>query len=138
MRTTIALTLALLAAILSAWYLVYTGREEVALAESRTEAAVQALHESEARSKRVADMLVARERKIASQARISAQAQAAVSEALNSIAVFKDRHGVLQRNKSWSDTDVPPDVQEALTGRSGGLGGDSGGVLSDHSTTTPP
>ena len=29
----------------------------------------------------------------------------------------------LRTNKSWSDTDVPPDVQNALSGPSGGLAG---------------
>lgn len=46
----------------------------------------------------------------ASQARKLAEANAALSAAL-------------QRNKSWSDTDVPPDVQSALGGPSGGPAG---------------
>lgn len=53
-------------------------------------------------------VLVARQAKIASQARKLAQAQQSLSEAL-------------QRNKDWSDTDVPDDVQKALGGPSGGL-----------------
>ena len=106
------------------------------LAEQRAEQAHEAMNEAQQRSKRVVDMLVARERKIASQARKSAQAQAAVSEAL-------------QRNKSWSDTDVPPDVQQALTGPFNGLEGRSpgagsglpepvGGLLSDPATEATP
>lgn len=51
-------------------------------------------------------VLVARQAKIALQARKLAQTEQALSEAL-------------QRNKAWSDTDVPDDVQKALGGRSG-------------------
>lgn len=51
-------------------------------------------------------VLVARQAKIASKQRELDKAQEALSEAL-------------QRNKSWSDTDVPDDVQKALDGRSG-------------------
>jgi uncharacterized protein HemX len=53
-------------------------------------------------------ILGTRQKEIASQARKLAQANAALSEAL-------------QRNKSWSDTDVPPDVQKALSGPPDGL-----------------
>ncbi len=60
------------------------------------------------RQKNDRKVLVAREAKIALQARKLAQAQEALSEAL-------------QRNKSWSDTDVPDEVQKALAGPSGGL-----------------
>jgi hypothetical protein len=52
-------------------------------------------------------VLVARQAKIAAQSRILTQAQQGVVEAL-------------QRNKTWSDTDVPTDVQNALGGHSGG------------------
>lgn len=51
--------------------------------------------------------LVARQAKIASQTAKLAQAQQALSEAL-------------QDEKAWSDTDVPTAVQNALSGRSGG------------------
>ena len=44
---------------------------------------------------------------MALQARKSAEAQQALSEAL-------------QANKTWSDTDVPTDVQKSLGGPSGG------------------
>lgn len=53
-------------------------------------------------------VLVARQAKIVSQARKLAQAEQALSEAL-------------QRNKAWSDTDVPDDVQKALGGAGSGL-----------------
>lgn len=62
-------------------------------------------------------VLVARQAEIASQRRKLAAAQAGLETAL-------------QANKTWSDTDVPPDVQKALVRRSGGPAGASGGVLS--------
>lgn len=55
-------------------------------------------------------ILGTRQKEIASQARKLAQAQQALSEAL-------------QRNKTWSGTDVPTDVQNALRGPSDGSGG---------------
>ena len=55
-------------------------------------------------------ILGTRQKEIASQARKLAQAQQALSEAL-------------QRNKTWSDTDVPTDVQNALGGAPDGSGG---------------
>lgn len=70
--------------------------------QTLTEAANRA-QEAAKRDRRIS---VARQAKIASQARKLAQAQEALSEAL-------------QRNKAWSDTDVPDEVQKALTGRSG-------------------
>lgn len=66
-----------------------------------TEAAERAAR----RAKSDRKVLVARQAEIALQARKLAQADQALSEAL-------------QRNKSWSDTDVPPDVQKALSGAS--------------------
>ena len=53
-------------------------------------------------------ILGTRAKENAAQARKLARANAALSAAL-------------QRNKSWSDTDVPPDVQNALSGPSEGL-----------------
>lgn len=60
-------------------------------------------------------VLVARQAKIASQARKLAQTELALSEAL-------------QRNKAWSDTDVPDDVQKALGGAGSGLPEPSDGL----------
>ena len=60
-------------------------------------------------------VLVARQAQIVSQRRILAQSQASLS-------------GALQANKIWSDTDVPPEVQEALGGAPGGPDGPSGGL----------
>ena len=68
-----------------------------------TEAQERAL----ARAKADRATLVARQAKIASQTAKLAQAQQALSEAL-------------QDEKAWSDTDVPTAVQNALSGRSGG------------------
>lgn len=60
-------------------------------------------------------VLVIRQAQIASQARKLTQAQYALVEAL-------------QRNKSWSDTDVPIEVQKLLSGPSDGLPEPSSGV----------
>ena len=77
-----------------------------------TEAQEQAL----ARAKADRATLVARQAKIASQTAKLRQAQQGLSEAL-------------QREKAWSDTDVPKAVQEALAGRSGGSDSGPGGLL---------
>jgi uncharacterized protein HemX len=82
-------------------------QRQVALAaqnKTLTEAAERAVE----REKQDRKVLVARQAEIASQARKLTQAQRSLSEAL-------------QRNKPWSDTDVPPDVQKALSGPSDGL-----------------
>ena len=60
--------------------------------------------------------LVAREAKIAAQTRKLAEAQQALSRAL-------------QAEKAWSDTDVPTPVQKALTGDPGGSNGSPASVL---------
>lgn len=72
--------------------------------KSLTEAAEQA----QRRAKSDRKVLVARQGEIASQARKLAEAEQALSEAL-------------QRNKAWSDTDVPDDVQKALQDPRAGL-----------------
>lgn len=64
------------------------------------------------RAKSDRQALVAREAENAVQTLKLAQAQQALSEAL-------------QRNSDWSNTDVPTDVQNALLGRSDGLPGPS-------------
>lgn len=87
-------------------------------AASQIRALTEASERAVAASKADRAALVARQAKIASQARKLAQAQQGLSEAL-------------QREKAWSDTQVPKDVQEALAGRSGKP--DSGPVgLLDH------
>ena len=68
----------------------------------------EALDRAAVRAKRDADTLVANEAEKALQTRKLDHTQQALSEAL-------------QRNKTWSDTDVPEDVQKALSGPSDGL-----------------
>ena len=60
-------------------------------------------------------VLVARQAQIAAQRVLEAQTKTALS-------------GALQANKTWSDTDVPPEVQKALSGPSDGPDGPSGRV----------
>ena len=79
-----------------------------------TEAQEQAL----ARAKADRATLVARQAKIASQTAKLRQAQQGLSEAL-------------QREKAWSDTDVPTAVQNALSGRSGEPDSGPDGLLND-------
>jgi hypothetical protein len=77
-----------------------------AVLASQNASLTEAVNRAAVRLKKDRAALLARENKIASQGRKLAQAQEALSEAL-------------QRNKTWSDTDVPTDVQEAIVGRSG-------------------
>jgi hypothetical protein len=100
----IILALVLLAAGLG--YTVKRQAGQVAALEVKQEALSKALNQAAERVRRDRKALVAREAANAAQARKLAQAQEALSEAL-------------QRNKTWSDTDVPTDVQEAIVGRSG-------------------
>lgn len=100
----IILALVLLAAGLG--YTVKRQAGQVAALEVKQEALSKALNQAAERVRRDRKALVAREAANAAQARKLAQAQEALSEAL-------------QRNKTWSDTDVPAEVQEALVGRSG-------------------
>ena len=79
---------------------------EVARLEAHADALGKAIDRAAERIRRDRKALVAREAANAAQGRKLAQAQEALSEAL-------------QRNKTWSDTDVPTDVQEAIVGRSG-------------------
>lgn len=65
----------------------------------------EASKRAQERSKRDAKALVAREREIASQARILAGQEQVLQNAL-------------QRDNDWSNTNVPPAVQEALAGAS--------------------
>lgn len=76
--------------------------------ELRTEnkTLVDAAEQAQRRAKADRKVLVARQAKIASKQRELAEAHEALQNSL-------------QRNKSWSDTDVPLDVQKALSGRSG-------------------
>lgn len=71
--------------------------------------AVEAQNRAAERLSQTRKVLVAREAKIASQARKITEAQDALQNAL-------------QAEKAWSDTDVPTPVQKALLGRSDGSG----------------
>jgi hypothetical protein len=80
---------------------------------------VEARKQTEEASKRASEriaadrkVLVARQAQIAAQRVLEAQTQAALS-------------AVLQANKTWSDTDVPPEVQKALGGAPDSLDGPS-------------
>lgn len=96
----------LLAACLGLGYLAYSQTEKVAVLQEANKSLTEAADRAQKRMKADRKVLVARQAKIASQARILAASEAALQEAL-------------QRNKTWSDTDVPPDVQEALGGPPG-------------------
>lgn len=98
--TVIAVLFALLA--LLGWQFDSAKLEKAALAE-QNKTLTEAQNRAVEREKLDRKVLVARQAKIASQARKIAQAQEALSEAL-------------QRNKDWSDTDVPDEVQKALAG----------------------
>lgn len=100
----------LVAVLLGVGYLWQQSIDEVAYLKIENKSFSEALERAGRREKRDSDILVAREAENALQARKLAQAQGALSKAL-------------QRNKAWSDTDVPPDVQSALGGASDGLAG---------------
>lgn len=88
----------------------YTVKQQVASAavlKAEVKSLTDAQKQAATRLKKDRATLVAREAKIASQARKLADAQQALSNAL-------------QAEKAWSDTDVPTTVQKALTGDSGG------------------
>lgn len=88
--------------------LAYSTTEKRAIAaEAQRDTAVQALDGVQKQRKIDAATLVANRALQASTARKLAEAQQGLSQAL-------------QRNSGWSDTEVPPDVFDALAGRSGG------------------
>ena len=89
-------------------YLVYSGGQEIAELKQTNKSLVQASERAAERFKYDRKVLVARQAKIASQTRKLAESETALQNALRS-------------NKTWSDTDVPPDVQRALGGPSGAV-----------------
>jgi hypothetical protein len=104
------LTLTLVALLgLSIWGLFYQHGNNTALSASN-KSLTEALEQAAEQSKIDRKVLVARQAQIALQAHKLAEAQQGVVEAL-------------QRNKSWSDTDVPEDVQRALIRPSDGSPG---------------
>lgn len=107
MRT---LTLVLSALVLALAGLGYGQYEKNKALSARNKSLTEAVDRAAERDLEYRRILGARSKEIASQARKLKQAEGALSEAL-------------QANKSWSDTDVPPDVQNALRGPSDGSGG---------------
>jgi uncharacterized protein HemX len=107
-RLLLSVVVALVLALGLSGYGLYYQTQRVAVLADQNKSLVAAAKQAAEREKSTRKVLVARQAKIASQARKLAQSQQALSEAL-------------QRNKSWSDTDVPDDVQKALQGRSSGL-----------------
>jgi hypothetical protein len=101
----VILTLAFLLALAGwgLWSQVHTNAELSVKLEG-TEKALSGLVEQREKDRKV---LVARQAQIASQARELTKAREGLSQAL-------------QANKDWSNTNVPTDVQKALTGRSEG------------------
>jgi hypothetical protein len=87
-------------------------RERTARAQQEVvaQALTEALNRAQERAKLDRKVLVAREAEKAASRAALEKAQQALQNAL-------------QRNKPWSDTDVPPDIQNALTGAAMGLPG---------------
>jgi hypothetical protein len=98
----LTLTLALALTGWGLWAQVHTNAELSAKLEG-TEETLSRLSEQREQDRKV---LVARAQKIASKQRELARAQEALAKAL-------------QANNDWSNTNVPTDVQKALTGPSG-------------------
>lgn len=103
----LAVTAILFSLILALTYFVYSGAEQIGKLKEVNKVLLEAQNRAIQREQADRKVLVARQVKIASQARKLAQANTALSEALKS-------------NKAWSDTDVPDEVQKALAGPSGG------------------
>ena len=86
-------------------YFVYSGGQEIAELKQTHNRLTEAAERAQARLKYDRQVLVARQAKIAAQTRILD-------------ATKTELQNALRANKSWSDTDVPPDVQDALSGPS--------------------
>ena len=106
-RVTLALAGMALSLILTLGYLVYSGAGEIAELKQTNNGLTEAAERAAERLKSDRKVLVARQAQIASQAVLLARSEAALQNAL-------------QANKSWSDTNVPDEVQKALAGPSGG------------------
>lgn len=107
MRTLTLVLSALVLALAGLGYGQYHKNSVLSTENQRLQEASKRAVERELEYRRI---LGTRQKEIALQARKLAQAQQALSEAL-------------QRNKTWSDTDVPTDVQNALSGAPDGSGG---------------
>lgn len=106
-RVYLTLCAVLLSLILPLGYLVYSGGQEIAELKQTNKSLTEAAERAASRAKLDRQVLVAKQAQVALKQAQLQKAQEALSEAL-------------QRNKSWSDTDVPDDVQRALGGPSGG------------------
>lgn len=104
MRTAIGI-LTLIVGLLSA--VLWVTAEQKAAQSAQLQALQEASKQAQERSVRDRKALVARQAEIASKTRELARAQRNLTEALGA-------------HKTWSDTHVPTEVQEALLGRSGG------------------
>ncbi len=102
-----ALVLCLALAVFGLGLLLFKSGQSVALAEEATKSASEALDQAVAARKLDARVLATRQVENAAQGRKLAQAQQALSQAL-------------QANLVWSDTNVPTAVQEAILSDSGG------------------
>lgn len=114
MKTTIITVCVVVALLTGGGYLYKGAVERESALRTQLNALTEAQKQAEKRRKSDRKVLVATQAKIASQGRKLALTESALSEAL-------------QRNKSWSDTDVPDDIQKALYGASDGLGGPAPG-----------
>lgn len=103
-----AATLALVAVLLG--FLYQKEVKESAQLSEQYKVLVEASKRASEQRKSDRNTLVARERQIASQQALLAQAQEGLSQALRA-------------NNEWSNTNVPTDVQEALVGLSDGPAG---------------
>jgi Tfp pilus assembly protein PilV len=115
LKATIITAVVVVLALTGLGYLYTRGVERETALRTQLEYATAAQNQAYKRSESDRKVLIARQAVIAAQARKLA-------------AQTRDLNAALQRNKSWSDTDVPPDVQKSLAEASDGLPGPSGPV----------
>lgn len=117
MKTLIAWIVVVIAALAGA-YGVYTLELRMQEQEATINRLTEAQDAAQEREKAARKAVVARQAKIASEARKFDTGQEALKTAL-------------QAEKEWNDTEVPQGVQDALHGPGNGIAGDSGGPVSD-------
>jgi uncharacterized protein HemX len=101
-RLLLSVVVALVLALGLSGYGLYYQTQRVAVLADQNKSLVAAAKQAAEREKSTRKVLVARQAKIASQARILAKQKQALSEALSN-------------NKAWADQSVPVEVQEVLT-----------------------
>lgn len=106
-RILIGIAIAALVAALGMGWVAKTQYDDARYLRTENKAFKEAADRALVREERDRKIIAASQNKIALQARRWAETRAALAEAL-------------QRNKEWSDTHVPDDVQKALGGGSGG------------------